>query len=210
MATITRYELCERIQRVIYNGLPSDDATITIPLINIWINDAIGSVAKANYTESIQIDGVAYVNNSFYITFKDLAIIEDDTFIWKFTLPQIPLGLGKNEGISTVQFKKDGKISFTAAPLSQNQLGYVSTLRQVPNKIFYWNEGNTVYINSPLILSQYKAVVRMISGGIGTDLESTVNVPDDYIKPIIDYVVKYLLTERSQPIDVVNDGNDIK
>ena len=63
MATISRYVLAERIQRVIYNGLPPDDATITIPVINLWINDGLAAAAKKNYAESIQLDGVAYVNN---------------------------------------------------------------------------------------------------------------------------------------------------
>ena len=144
MATISRYELAERIQRVIYNGLPTDDATITIPVINLWINDGLAAAAKKNYAESLQIEGVAYINNSFYTTYKGLTITPDESQIWKFTLPQIPLGLGRNEGISTVQFKADGKVSFTAIPLSQNQVGYADTLRAVPNKIFYWNEGQTV------------------------------------------------------------------
>ena len=104
MATISRYELAERIQRVIYNGLPTDDATITIPVINLWINDALAATAKKNYAESLQIEGIAYINNSFYTTYKGIAITQDEEGLWKFSLPQIPLGLGRNEGISTVQF----------------------------------------------------------------------------------------------------------
>lgn len=210
MATISRYVLAERIQRVIYNGLPPDDATITIPVINLWINDGLAAAAKKNYAESIQLDGVAYVNNSFYITYKDLTITQDDVGIWKFSLPQIPLGLGKNEGISTVQFKGEGKISFTAIPLSENQLGYADTLRKIPNKVFYWNEGENVYMKSPIQLSQYKAIVRMVSGGNSSDLDSVINLPDDYIADVINYVVKFLMTERSQPLDLTNDGNDMK
>lgn len=208
MATISRYVLAERIQRVIYNGLPPDDATITIPVINLWINDGLAAAAKKNYAESIQLDGVAYVNNSFYITYKDLTITQDDVGIWKFSLPQIPLGLGKNEGISTVQFKGEGKISFTAIPLSENQLGYADTLRKIPNKVFYWNEGENVYMKSPIQLNQYKAIVRMVSGGNSSDLDSVINLPDDYIADVINYVVKFLMTERSQPLDQTNDGVD--
>ena len=210
MATITRYTLAERIQRVIYNGLPQDDATITIPVINLWINDGLAAAAKKNYTESLQIDGVAYVNNSFYTTYKGLAITPDESNLWKFSLPQIPLGLGKNEGISTVQFKASGKVSFVAAPLSENQLGYFDTLKKVPNKVFYWNEGETVYVKSNINLNNYTATVRMVSGGNSSDLDSVINLPDDYIADVINYVVKFLMTERSQPIDTTNDGNDMK
>ena len=208
MATISRYELAERIQRVIYNGLPTDDATITIPVINLWINDGLAAAAKKNYSESLQIDGIAYVNNSFYTTYKGLAITPDEAGLWKFSLPQIPLGLGRNEGISTVQFKGDGKVSFTAIPLSENQVGYADSLRVVPNKLFYWNEGETDYIKSALQMNQYTATVRMISGGNSTNLDSVLNIPDDYVADVIGYVVKFLMTERSQPLDLTNDGND--
>ena len=210
MATISRYELAERIQRVIYNGLPTDDATITIPVINLWINDGLAVAAKKNYAESLQIEGVAYINNSFYTTYKGLTITPDESQIWKFSLPQIPLGLGRNEGISTVQFKGDGKVSFTAIPLSQNQVGYADTLRVVPNKIFYWNEGQTVYVKSAIQMNNYTATVRMVSGGNSSDLDSVLNIPDDYVADVIGYVVKLLMTERSQPIDTTNDGMDSK
>lgn len=210
MATISRYELAERIQRVIYNGLPTDDATITIPVINLWINDGLAAAAKKNYAESLQIEGVAYINNSFYTTYKGLTITPDESQIWKFTLPQIPLGLGRNEGISTVQFKADGKVSFTAMPLSQNQVGYADTLRAVPNKIFYWNEGQTVYVKSAIQMNNYTATVRMVSGGNSSDLDSVLNIPDDYVADVIGYVVKFLMTERSQPLDTTNDGMDSK
>ena len=48
----------------------------------------------------------------------------------------------------------------------------------------------------------------MISGGDATDLTSTLNVPDDYIPLIIDYVSKQLTLERRVPKDVTNDGQD--
>lgn len=206
MATISRYELAERIQRVIYNGLPTDDATITIPVINLWINDGLAATAKKNYAESLQIEGIAYINNSFYTTYKGIAITQDEENLWKFNLPQIPLGLGRNEGISTVQFKREGKVSFTAIPLSQNQVGYADTLKVIPNKTFYWNEGQTIYVKSPLLMNLYTATVRMVSGGNSSDLDSVLNIPDDYVADVINYVVKFLMTERSQPIDQTNDG----
>jgi len=209
MAIISRYILSERIQMVIYNGLPSDDATITIPIINLWINDAIGAVAKKNYNDSLQLDGIAYINNSFYTTYRNLSVTKEDD-LWKISLPQIPLGLGKNEGISTVQFKNSGQTSFTAIPISENQVGYIDTLKFIPNKLFYWNEGEYIYLKSTILLNTYTATVRMVSGGNSSDLDSTINVPDDYIGDMINYVVKMLITERSQPLDTSNDGLDLK
>lgn len=62
---MTRNIFIERILRQIYNGQPSDDSSITYSLVNQWLNDAIGLAAKKNYTDGIQMDGIAYVNNSF-------------------------------------------------------------------------------------------------------------------------------------------------
>jgi len=68
---MTRYALIERILRQIYNGQPSDDSSITYNLVNQWLNDAIGLAVKKNYTDSIQMDGIAYINNSFYTTYTN-------------------------------------------------------------------------------------------------------------------------------------------
>ena len=57
-------------------------------------------------------------------------------------------------------------------------------------------------------MNLYTATVRMISSGVSSDLDSVVNIPDDYMADVINYVVKFLMTERSQPLDLTNDGND--
>ena len=127
---MTRYVFIERILRQIYNGQPTDDSSITFNQVNQWLNDGIGVAAKKNYTDSIQMDGVAYVNNSFYTTFKNLTIAAEtvDNVTYSIALPQIPIALGTNEGISTLQFVGDKKTSQTAIPLSINQVAYIDNL----------------------------------------------------------------------------------
>jgi hypothetical protein len=48
----------------------------------------------------------------------------------------------------------------------------------------------------------------MVSGGISTDLNSTLNIPDDYVPLIVEYIKGQLAFERSRPIDTSNDGVD--
>ncbi|MCE9537882.1 MAG: hypothetical protein K8R85_01510 [Bacteroidetes bacterium] len=204
----TRGLICERIQRQIYNNFASDDATITLNLINSYLNDAIGIAVKANYKESIQADGIGYVNNSFYATFKGIAVTKNDDETYKLTLPQIPFGIGKNEGVATLQFKKDNEVSQTAIPISINQVGYAFNMRPMQNKIIYWTENQYAYVKSTLPLYLFTATVRMISGGISTDLDSVVNVPDEYYPIMVEYIKNQLLFERQQPIDTSNDGVD--
>ena len=206
---MTRKTFIERILRQIYNGQPSDDSSITFNQVNQWLNDAIGVAAKKNYTDSIQMDGVAYVNNSFYTSYSSLTITQVDNTTFKFTLPQIPVALGKNEGIATLQFSNSKTpTSFGAVPLSMNQVGYQDTLRPIQNKVVYWPQGQEVYMSTGIPLTAYKANVRMISGGDSTDLNSTLIIPDDYVPIMVEYIKAQLAFERSRPIDASNDGVD--
>ena len=206
---MTRKTFIERILRQIYNGQPSDDSNITFNLVNQWLNDAIGVAAKKNYTDSIQMDGVAYVNNSFYTSYSGLTITSVNNTTFKFTLPQIPVALGKNEGLATLNFSNNNTpTTFGAVPLSMNQVGYQDTLRPIQNKVVYWPQGQEVYMSTGIPLTAYKANIRMVSGGDSTDLNSTLIIPDDYVPIMVEYIKAQLAFERSRPIDTSNDGND--
>jgi len=205
-----RQAFIERVLRAVYDGQPTDDSSITINLVNAWMNDAIGIVAKLNYKEGIQIDGIAYLNNSFYTTFKGLTFTKTENFIYQTTLPQIPFGLGKNEGTGSMNLKDaSGNISLDVLWLSVNQVSYYKSMPPIPNKILGWPEGIFVYLISTLGLDTgYTANLRMASGGDSTNLNSVLNVPDDYIPAMIEYCTKMLLQERAAPKIVTNQGDD--
>lgn len=205
---MTRYSFIERILRQIYNGQPSDDSSITYNQVNQWLNDAIALAARKNYTDSIQMDGISYVNNSFYTTFKALPVVNENVTTYSIALPVIPVALGKDEGVATLQFVGDGKISQTAIPLSINQVGYQESLRPIQNKLLYWIEGKNIFVKTSILLSQYTANVRMINGGDSNDLQSTLIIPDDYVPMMIEYIKAQLAFERSRPIDGSNNGVD--
>jgi hypothetical protein len=208
---MTRNQIIERVLRQIYNGQPSDDSNITYGLVNQWLNDAIGVAAKKNYTDNIQLDGVAYVNNSFYTTFKDIAITDENNFTYKIALPQLPVALGRNEGVASLQFKGSkatDPISHSAIPLSVSQLAYIENIRPIQNKILFWHEGDALYAKSTVNLTRYKGIVRMVSGGDSANLNSTLLIPDDYMPVIIEYIKGQLAFEKSRPIDQSNDGVD--
>ena len=119
------------------------------------------------------------------------------------------MGIGRNEGISTLQFKNsNAEISRPVVWLSQDQVTYYQSLQQPPNKTLAYQQGESVYVISSLMLNQYTATVTIISGGDSTNLASVLNVPDDYIPGIVDYVTKTLMLARNQIQDNANDGND--
>lgn len=206
-----RQTYIERIRRIIYSGQPSDDAQITIGLVNNILNDAIAAAASANYNDNFKIQGVEAVSNSFYTTYSNIAVTAEGNFVYKFELPEIPVGLGVNMGVASLRFS-DGRLnSFDAIPLNVNQVSYTRGRRQIPNKLLYWTEGKYGYVESPQYnLSQTTATVRMISGGDSTDLTSQINVPADYFPLMDDYIIKKLAVHQAQPQDSQNDGVDNK
>lgn len=206
---MTRNQLIEQILRQVYGSQPTDDASITPNLVNQMINQGIGLAVKQNYTEAIQLDGVGYVNNSFYTTFKNLTITADENFRWKLTLPQVPIAIGKNEGVSSLIFKNDNNVlSRPIVWLSQNQLTYYQSMPIIPSKTLAYYEGDIIYILSTIQMSEYTATATIVSGGDSSDLNSVLRVPDNYIPIIVDYVTKSLITARLQTQDKANDGND--
>lgn len=205
----TRYQICERILRAVYGEQPSDDSNVTVNLVNAWLMDGVALAAKQNYKENIQIDGITFTNNSFYTTFRGLAITQYEDFVFQMTLPQLPLGVARNEGIATLQFvDENGNVSEPAIPLSENQVGYAGQMRPIPNKTLYYPEGQYLYAISVLQLFNYTGKVRMVSGGDSTDINSILNVPDDYMPVVIKYCSDMLIKERAQPKDAANDGTD--
>lgn len=197
-----------------YGQLPTDDAEINIEMINnSWLGEAIAVAAKTCYTEAIQIDGIGYVNNGFYTTFAGLVIVADDTdnLCYKLTLPEIPPGIGHSSGISAVRFKDDnGFVSQSAIPLSINQQAYADRMRTIPNKILYWQEGNTLRMKSTLPMWSYTAVIKMISGGDANDLNSELNIPPDY-EPIVEKIImEALMKMKAIPKDTASDGLDMQ
>ena len=208
---MTREVYIEKFLRQVYGGFPNDDADISANLVNQWLNEAICIVAKQNYKDNISLDGIGYVNNSFYVRFTGLQVTPDEQNTWKVTLPEIPVGLGANEGVSKLQFKMDGeekRVSFPCVPLTQAQTTYFQTMRPIPRKVLYFYEGKTLYAMSTINLSQYTATITMVSGGDSTNLQSEINVPLDYFPVIDEYLFNQLNRERNQPVDDQNEGLD--
>lgn len=208
---MTRYQYIEKELRLIYGTQPIDDADITFNLVNIWLSEGIGIAAQKNYRDNGQLEGINFVNNGFYTTFKNLPVTKFQNFLYRVELPEIPVGIGHNEGVSTLTFTDTttGFISYPSVPLTINQATYYRSMRPVQNKLLYIQQGKFLDVVSTLILSVgYTANVVMISGGDSTDLNSVLNVPPDYLPIIDEFIEKKLMAERLVPQDDINDGND--
>lgn len=206
---MTRRTFIERTLRQIYNGMPSDDSEITYNLVNIWLSDGIGAAAKKNYTDNFQLEGVGFVNNSFYSTFKGIVIEEEDRNLYTATLPQLPFGIGQTDGTPIVIFKDGNKtLSYPAVMLSENQVGIQRQMRRIPNKIICYTEGIYLKIITSIIMTPYTVNATLVSGGDANDLDSELNIPADYMSVCVEYIKSQLLFERKMIPDLANDGQD--
>jgi hypothetical protein len=205
---MTRKVIIEQIRRIFYGGVPNDDASLSEKEVNFYLNEAIAYMAKVNYTDAIKLDGIETVADSFYATFKNLAITKDnDTGYYSLDLPQVPLGLSRGYGISTVTFPTSTGLAKSPIPISVRELDYVDQLKQPPSKIFYWAEGKKLWFKSYTNLVGKFAIVRMVSTET-TDMDAEINVPQEYISDVIDLVINKLKIRKGTPEDNVNDGVD--
>ena len=205
---MTRKVLIEQIRRIFYGGVPNDDANLSEKEVNTYINEAIAYMAKVNYTDAVKLDGIETVADSFYATFKNLAITKDnDTGYYSLDLPQVPLGLARGYGISTVTFPTSTGLAKSPIPISPRELDYVDQLKQPPSKIFYWAEGKKLWFKSYTNLVGKYAIVRMVSTET-SDMDAEINVPQEYITDIINMVINQLKIRKGTPEDNVNDGVD--
>jgi hypothetical protein len=205
---MTRKVIIEQIRRIFYGGVPNDDASLSEKEVNFYLNEAIAYMAKVNYTDAIKLDGIETVADSFYATFKNLAITKDnDTGYYSLDLPQVPLGLARGYGISTVTFPTSTGLAKSPIPISVRELDYMDNLKQPPSKIFYWAEGKKLWFKSYTNLVGKFAIVRMVSTET-SDMDAEINVPQEYMSDIVDLVLNKLKIRKGTPEDNVNDGVD--
>jgi hypothetical protein len=205
---MTRKTLIEQIRRIYYGGVPNDDANLSENEVNLYINEAMAYMAKVNYTDSIKLDGIETVSDVFYATFKGLTVARDsDTGYYYATLPQVPLGLARGYGISTVTFPTLTGLAKSPIPISVRELDYMDNLKNPPNRIYYWPEGKKLWFKSYINITNKNAVVRMVSTE-GSDLTAEISLPQEYITDIINMVINQLKIRKSIKEDSVNDGVD--
>lgn len=201
--------LITRIIRQIYGEKPSDDATITKNLVKTYLPEAIAQAVKTSAKENLQIEGIQYVNNSFYTTFKELQISPEGTIQgdYKCKLPSIPIALGRNEGIASVKLQDAVRTSVPLYMMSADGIDYMDKMPK-PKGTPCWNEGSTLFFRSPkLNIEDYTAVVRMVSGG-NMEMDSEINISDEWLPMISIYIRDALLASRKVQTDVSNDGLD--
>jgi len=202
----TRRQYLETIQRLIMGGFSSDDAELTLNLINQHLNAAIGYAAQTNYKQEIQLNGIENVSDSFYTSFAGISIAKDSASGWyNATLPQLPAGVGVGWDISAFIITTGSGAKIFAHPISPREVEFLYNARTPCNEVFYWANGVTANMHSCQDLTKYKASVRMISTQ-SSSMDSPLTVPDSYLPVVVEFLTKILGIQNQQPIDISSDG----
>lgn len=209
---MTRAVFIERLIRQYYGGQPTDDAQLTPNLVNTWVNEGVALAARQNYKDNQQVEGVGYNSDGFSIDYTNLSVTADPFEVGKnyITLPDAPLGIGENEGVKTMRLVNKSFISSPVILISIRESDFVDSLPK-PDGVFAWYVGSKINLYSPIYpnLTDFKAKVTMISAGNSSDLTSQINVPNDYLPVVNDYVFAQLTKMKMSKPDTANDGNDI-
>lgn len=208
MATTYR-KLADLIIDRHYNGIPNDDATITIRHVAELIAQEVAFAAKKNAYENSNLGEATYSNDQFISVFNSLQLQTDEVTKEKYvTLPATPAGLPNNQEISSVAFTACPNVK--VVPLKQKDT-FAQQFLEMPRNMYNYKieNGRVVFINlSPLVTGNVS--MKMIGAVSGPALlDSVLNVPKDVESEIFDRVLLKLDPRRTQPRDVINDSQPI-
>jgi hypothetical protein len=210
---MTRKEICELVQMRIAGGIPTDDFPVSLNEINLWLDHAIAASAMKNYTDGVQIDGLEFVGDAYYTTFKDLTLTQDTTSLYyKTTLPAPPISVPRGYDISSALWQKPQGGYTVMLRVNPQQLDYYQALPKPKNAIEWWVEGKTMYVrtDSQQLLNNGKVSVRMVGSAGSRGLSDEALVSADSVPYVVDYLYKQFMPGEQMPKDNVNDGNNTR
>lgn len=203
-----RQNLIDDILRIVYNGIPTEDAGISRAYINQLINQGIATVIREFYSLSLKVDGVGEVPDGFYVSLSGFDIQKDPlTGYYYFTLPQTPVSFPKDKGIGELFIINRSGARVEGIRISQREIPLIFMLPFVTNFVYFWVEGNTLRMWSKRDVTQENCYVRMVYSE-SSDLSSELNCPPDLVPDVVTYVVGLLTKEKAQPMNTSNEGVD--
>ncbi len=210
MAYTTRQQLIDRIFRFYYNGLPSDDASLSNNEVDLYINDAIASVMNKQTMDGYNITGIMSVPEGYITTYTlSTPTLNDNTGFYTTSLPHPPIGLPDSAGIVGVYFGGSRGQSKPILYVSPREMDYFAFMPKPPQAAFYWVENATIsfWCRTDLSHTTDKIYIRMATN-IQSGANDILNVPADAVELIFNLVTQKLLQRKGILEDVNTDGVD--
>jgi len=207
MAIMSKRMLIQRLERHMNNGYPKDDWTVTENQMLLYIDAAIPVVMKGQMFENAKVSGLFETPEAYLATYDfTIANQRSNTTEWYITLPQTPLALPDGYAITDVYFIDGGFEGQRCYYLAPKRQSYRNNIPK-PDGVYFRIEGRKMFLqatsNQPLY--NYTISVQMPISRTD-DIDAVMNIPDDSLNLIFEYVVKQLIQRIQMPQDVINDN----
>lgn len=209
MAAITysKAQLIERIKKHIAGDFAGNDFKITDNEILLYIDAGIPFVLKGQMFENVKITGVFEVPDAYLVTYLISPLTRNTpTNEWVGTLPQTPLALPTGYNITDAYISQVGSSNQSIFITSNKRTPYRNNLPK-PSGLFARVEYNKIYLQAPngMPLSGQNLYVQMPISRTDS-VNDPMNIPDDAIQPLFDYVVGKIAQRFSLPKDIIQDN----
>ena len=209
---MTYQQISEQIRTMLYNGVPSDDASFSLRYIAELVAQEVAVQARKNAFENSNAGETTYANDTFTSTFTNVAVTYNSTLKQNFSvLPQIPTALPNNQEIVSItplgiigrrrqivlMKNKDKFMQDMLPPVRGFILAYIED-----GKLYYDN------IQEYMFTSVNITMVGAISS-TGDLLSANLNVPKNVESEIIGKIFQMLRVSKGLPEDMVNDARDL-
>lgn len=206
MATTYR-KLAEETRNTFYSGQPSDDASFSLRHFAELIANEVAFFARQNAFENSNMGEVTYANDSFTVTYKNLAVLTDSVLQTRYTvLPDIPASLPNNAEI--VRVWPVGVTKKEIIPMKGKDKGVQDLLEPLRNFALYYPDGANIYYDNYTAYN-FSAVNMSLVAAVpqGDLLSATLNLPRNYQTLAMDRVLQKLDPKRFVK-DLINDSVD--
>ena len=209
---MTYQQISEQIRTMLYNGVPSDDASFSLRYIAELVAQEVAVQARKNAFENSNAGETTYANDTFTSTFTNVAVTYNSTLKQNYSvLPQIPTALPNNQEIVSItplgiigrrrqivlMKNKDKFMQDMLPPVRGFILAYIED-----GKLYYDN------IQEYMFTSVNITMVGAISS-TGDLLSANLNVPKNVESEIIGKIFQMLRASKGLPEDMVNDARDL-
>ena len=210
MAYTTRQQLIDRILRFYYNDFPGDDAIISNNEIDLYINDAIASVATKQAMDAYNITGIVSVPEGYITTYTlTTPTLDDNTGFYSTAIPHPPIGLPDLASVVGVFFGGARGQSKPILYISPREMDYFLFMPKPPQAAFYWIENSTIYFwcRTDLSHTTDNIYIRMATN-VQSGANDVLNIPPEAVDLVFTSVIQKILQRKGIVPDLINDGID--
>lgn len=209
MGTITTYrKISEIIINQHYGDFPMQNANLTTRHVAELVATKVAKYAKQSAFENSNDGSIAFANDQFISVYNNQPLLTDAVTNEKYIkMPATPAGLPGNREVVQVSFV--GCPGCHVVPMRNKDDFFESLLTPVPFSLYKIENGNIVFRNLPVLVTNANAPVniKMVGAVPGNLLlDSVLNIPKDVEDEIRNELLVELAALYKVPQNNINNS----